>query len=120
MRGSVAYASQESWVLSATLRENILFGLPYHPDWYSTVVEACALEKVNKAYGNVPKGFMDNTLYAEHRATTQWRLDPGGGERGHSQRRTKGQSQLSKVTQKWHNSCYYNYYMVKSSTMIFV
>ena len=46
MRGSVAYASQESWILSVTLRENILFGLPYHPDWYNTVVEACALEKV--------------------------------------------------------------------------
>ena len=47
VRGSVAYASQESWLLSVTLRENILFGLPYHPDWYSTVVEACALEKVH-------------------------------------------------------------------------
>ena len=46
VRGSVAYASQESWLLSVTLRENILFGLPYYPDWYNTVVEACALEKV--------------------------------------------------------------------------
>ena len=48
VRGSVAYASQESWVFSATLRENILFGLPYSPAWYNTVVEACALERVNE------------------------------------------------------------------------
>ena len=47
MRGSVAYASQEAWVFSATLRENILFGLPYTPSWYNTVVKACALERVN-------------------------------------------------------------------------
>ena len=46
VRGRVAYASQESWVFSATLRENILFGLPYQPNWYNTVVEVCALEKV--------------------------------------------------------------------------
>ena len=46
LRGSVAYASQESWVYSATLRENILFGLQYSADWYNTVVEACALDKV--------------------------------------------------------------------------
>ena len=47
VRGSVAYASQESWVYSATLKDNILFGLPYRADWYSNVIEACALEQVN-------------------------------------------------------------------------
>ena len=46
MRGSVAYANQESWVYSATLRDNILFGLPYSAAWYNTVVETCALEEV--------------------------------------------------------------------------
>lgn len=48
VRGNVAYASQESWVFSGTLRENILFGLPYKPDWYSNVLETCALEKVHQ------------------------------------------------------------------------
>ena len=46
VKGSVGYASQEAWVFSATLRENILFGLPYEPDRYETVIEACALNKV--------------------------------------------------------------------------
>lgn len=46
LTGSVAFASQEPWVFSDTLKENILFGLPFQPSWYNTVVEACALEKV--------------------------------------------------------------------------
>ena len=47
MKGEIAYASQEPWIYSATLRENILFGLPYDFNWYNTVVEACALDKVS-------------------------------------------------------------------------
>ena len=46
VKGRVLYASQEAWVFSGTLRENILFGQPYKPDWYNTVMEACALDKV--------------------------------------------------------------------------
>ena len=46
VRGSIAYASQEAFVFSSTLRENVLFGLPYQAEWYKTVIEACALDKV--------------------------------------------------------------------------
>ena len=46
MKGSVAYAGQEPWIFSASVRENILFGKPYQMDWYNTVVDACALDKV--------------------------------------------------------------------------
>ena len=53
VRGSVAYANQESWVYSATVRDNILFGLPYRADWYSNVIEACALEQVNQSLLNI-------------------------------------------------------------------
>ena len=44
--GRVSYASQEPWVFSSTLRENVLFGQKYDPIWYNTVIEACALDKV--------------------------------------------------------------------------
>ena len=44
--GKVSYASQEPWVFSGTLQENILFGLPYKPEWYQKVIEACSLDKV--------------------------------------------------------------------------
>ena len=50
VKGSVGYASQEAWIFSATLRDNILFGLPYDPDKYDTVIEACALQKVSGVY----------------------------------------------------------------------
>ena len=52
VRGSVAYASQESWVYSASVRENILFGLPYSPAWYDNVIEACALERVSDCWNS--------------------------------------------------------------------
>ena len=44
--GRVSYASQEPWMFSGTVRENILYGLPYQKDWYDAVVQACALDKV--------------------------------------------------------------------------
>ena len=44
--GKVSYASQEPWVFSGTLRDNILFGLPYKSEWYQRVIEACSLDKV--------------------------------------------------------------------------
>lgn len=47
VKGSVAYSSQEPWIFSATLKDNVLFGLPYDSEWYHTVMEVCALDKVS-------------------------------------------------------------------------
>ena len=47
MKGSIAYASQEPWIFSSTLRENILFGQMYQKQWYDSVIEACALDVVS-------------------------------------------------------------------------
>ena len=43
--GTLAYVTQVPWVFSGTIKENILFSESYDPDWYSTVVEACALKE---------------------------------------------------------------------------
>ena len=43
--GKVAYASQEPWIFSGTIRQNILCGQEYDSKRYNKVVEACALEK---------------------------------------------------------------------------
>ncbi|KAI0351013.1 multidrug resistance-associated ABC transporter [Trametes cingulata] len=43
--GGVAYAAQESWVLSDTIRNNILFGAPYDEARYAKVIKQCALER---------------------------------------------------------------------------
>lgn len=40
---NIAYASQEAWILNATVRDNITFGQPYDPTWYAKVIQACAL-----------------------------------------------------------------------------
>ncbi|XP_026764574.2 ATP-binding cassette sub-family C member 4-like [Galleria mellonella] len=60
----VAYASQEPWLFVATVRQNILFGLPYDPVRYKKVVTACALIQDFK---QLPSG--DSTLVGERGAS---------------------------------------------------
>ncbi|KAL6841674.1 hypothetical protein ACP4OV_028503 [Aristida adscensionis] len=43
--GSVAYVSQNSWVRSGTVRDNILFGKPFNKEQYEKAIKACALDK---------------------------------------------------------------------------
>ncbi|CAM9223666.1 unnamed protein product, partial [Hapterophycus canaliculatus] len=43
VQGSLAYASQEPWIQSGTLRENILFGRPMDRKRYDAVIRDCAL-----------------------------------------------------------------------------
>ncbi|WVQ79115.1 hypothetical protein IAT38_001210 [Cryptococcus sp. DSM 104549] len=42
--GGVSYAAQESWCMSDSVRDNILFGEPYEESRYRKVVSACGLE----------------------------------------------------------------------------
>ncbi|UPL02284.1 hypothetical protein LCI18_013218 [Fusarium solani-melongenae] len=42
--GSVAYVSQTAWLENDSLRNNILFGLPFEKVRYDTVIKVCALE----------------------------------------------------------------------------
>ncbi|KAL2022218.1 hypothetical protein VTK56DRAFT_5828 [Thermocarpiscus australiensis] len=39
----VAFCDQEPWLLDQTVRENIVGSLPFDPDWYGRVIDACAL-----------------------------------------------------------------------------
>eukprot|EP00903_Cladosiphon_okamuranus_P016201 g14950.t2 len=45
VHGSLAYASQEPWIQSGTLRENILFGRRMDRKRYNAVISDCALER---------------------------------------------------------------------------
>ncbi|NP_001296082.1 probable multidrug resistance-associated protein lethal(2)03659 [Plutella xylostella] len=44
VHGQISYACQESWLFSATVRDNILFGLPYDSKKYKKVCDACCLQ----------------------------------------------------------------------------
>ncbi|KAK7729787.1 hypothetical protein SLS53_009203 [Cytospora paraplurivora] len=42
---SLAYAPQSAWLLSETVRENIIFGRPYDQAWYEQVLTRCCLHR---------------------------------------------------------------------------
>lgn len=44
VNGRIALVSQQPWIMNATLRENILFGLPYDEEKYNAIIHACALQ----------------------------------------------------------------------------
>ncbi|KAJ3199320.1 Multidrug resistance-associated protein 1 [Entophlyctis luteolus] len=42
--GKIAFVSQQAWILSGTVRENILFGQKFNETKYTTILQASALE----------------------------------------------------------------------------
>jgi len=42
--GTISYVPQQSWIVNATLRENILFGAPFNEAHYRATLTACALD----------------------------------------------------------------------------
>jgi ABC-type multidrug transport system fused ATPase/permease subunit len=53
LSGSIAYSSQQAWIQSATLKENILFGHPFDAKKYRRVVDACCLQQ---DFAELPNG----------------------------------------------------------------
>ncbi|KAM3966702.1 ATP-binding cassette subfamily C member 4 [Aphomia sociella] len=43
VNGVVSYSCQESWLFAGTVRQNILFGLPYNAEKYKEVCRVCSL-----------------------------------------------------------------------------
>ncbi|XP_030837608.1 multidrug resistance-associated protein 5 isoform X1 [Strongylocentrotus purpuratus] len=44
VQGAFAYAAQEAWIFNATVKNNILFGIPFDEDRYDMVLDACSLK----------------------------------------------------------------------------
>jgi len=42
--GKIGYVAQNSWILNGTVRENILFGLPFDQEKYEATISCCALK----------------------------------------------------------------------------
>eukprot|EP01130_Rhizamoeba_saxonica_P014094 TRINITY_DN6105_c0_g1_i2.p1 TRINITY_DN6105_c0_g1~~TRINITY_DN6105_c0_g1_i2.p1 ORF type:complete len:864 (-),score=163.95 TRINITY_DN6105_c0_g1_i2:58-2649(-) len=53
--GSIAYVSQEAWILNETVKDNILFGLEYDPNKYNTILKAVCLDQ---DFESLPAGDM--------------------------------------------------------------
>ena len=51
--GQAAYVSEESWIFSDTVRENVLFGCEMSNGWYQKVIKACSLDQVCMCCGDV-------------------------------------------------------------------
>lgn len=64
VNGSLSYASQEPWLFTGTVRQNILFGLPMDKSRYRQVVKKCALER---DFELLPYG--DKTIVGERGAS---------------------------------------------------
>lgn len=43
LQGSTAYVSQQYFIMNATIRENIVFGHRFDPEFYQSTIRACAL-----------------------------------------------------------------------------
>ncbi|XP_033150157.1 probable multidrug resistance-associated protein lethal(2)03659 [Drosophila busckii] len=64
VNGRFSYASQEPWLFTGTVRQNILFGLALDKHRYRTVVKECALER---DFELLPHG--DKTIVGERGAS---------------------------------------------------
>lgn len=57
--GQYAYTSQQPWVFTGTLRENVIFGRPYNKARYEEVLSVCALKRVcNVIIWHMKRSFM--------------------------------------------------------------
>ena len=44
--GTISYVSQEPWIFSGSIRQNILFGKEFDNNKFEDVIDACALREV--------------------------------------------------------------------------
>ena len=52
VQGKVSYASQQPFVFSSTIKQNILFGEPFDQERYDTVLQVTALSEVKGFFYN--------------------------------------------------------------------
>lgn len=45
VNGSIAYAAQQAWIMNQSVKDNILFGLPYDENYYRETIHAACLKQ---------------------------------------------------------------------------
>jgi ATP-binding cassette subfamily C (CFTR/MRP) protein 4 len=51
VNGKISYISQQAWIFPSSLKQNILFGMPYNKEKFDKVVEVCSLKRVCNQFG---------------------------------------------------------------------
>ena len=46
LNGNVFYVTQEPWIFSSTIKQNILFGKEYSKEKFNKIIKICALKEV--------------------------------------------------------------------------
>jgi ATP-binding cassette subfamily C (CFTR/MRP) protein 4 len=54
INGKIFYVSQEPWIFSATIRQNILFGKKFDRKKFEKIIDVCALRDVKRLVSNKP------------------------------------------------------------------
>lgn len=52
LKGKIAYMEQEPVIFPGLVRDNILFGQPYDPEFYEKVIECCCLRDDLNSFPN--------------------------------------------------------------------
>jgi ATP-binding cassette subfamily C (CFTR/MRP) protein 4 len=50
--GRVFYVTQEPWIYSATIKDNIIFGKEYNKEKFAKILEVCSLNEVRRMSSN--------------------------------------------------------------------
>ena len=50
--GGIAYVAQTAWIQTGSVKDNILFGMPYDEARYKSTLKACALEQDIKNFSH--------------------------------------------------------------------
>ena len=62
--GTLGYSSQDPWVFSGTVRDNVLFGCEFKEEWYQQVLTECCLSEDIEMFSHG-----DSTLVGERGVT---------------------------------------------------
>lgn len=96
VQGSISYVSQEPWMFSGTLKENILFGEKFDRIWYEKVLDACSLDEVrNTQHLYVVYGMIKQKIaILGHTRITAWRFYSSRRKGGDFEWRAESQSEF--------------------------
>jgi ABC-type transport system involved in cytochrome bd biosynthesis fused ATPase/permease subunit len=48
VKGSIFYVSQEPWIFTASIKQNIIFGKPYEEKKFNKIIDVCCLRQVKE------------------------------------------------------------------------